>query len=79
MSEGPFTYVSLSEEETWRNADMGEAWDKAEAGEPLYVLLRERIRKAEGAVLEKLRPEIEAYFNEGNAAGGGLSLLVGDD
>ena len=79
MSEGPFTYVPLSEEETWRANDMGDAWDRAEAGDPLYVLLRERIRKAEATVAAELRPVFEAYFARGSATGGGLSLLVGEE
>lgn len=76
MSEGPFTYVKLSEEETWRNANMGDAWDKAEAAEPMYVLLRERLRKADGEFVEAVRPQFEALFSEGNAVSGGLGDLI---
>ena len=76
MSEGPFAYVRPTEEETWRAHDMGDAWDRAEAGEPMFVLLRERLRKAEANVIEQLRPQWEAMFNEGNVDPSGLASLL---
>jgi len=46
MTEEEWTPL-WTEEERWRLAGNGDAWDAAERGDPIACLLRERIRAAE--------------------------------
>jgi hypothetical protein len=76
-----YEWVPLTEEETWRNAGMGDMWERAEAGDPIARLLRERIRKAEVAMapfIAEERAKLEKLCLEGTAGAGGLALLLKD-
>ncbi len=42
-----------TEEERWRLAGNGDAWDAAERGDKIAILLRERIRAAENQLAEQ--------------------------
>lgn len=60
-----YEYAPLTEEELYRAFGLGELWDGAEAGIRMYVLLRERLRAAEAAVLKKVGHEFERSLIDG--------------
>jgi hypothetical protein len=77
-----YDWKPLTEEAAWRNAGMGDVWDKAESGDKLAQLLRERVRAAEKAMepaIAAAKAEMERAWFENPSHPSGLSLLTGDE
>lgn len=77
--EPRYEWKSWSERDVYAMCGMVDLWDRAEAGEVLPALIRNRLRIAEELMRPRLQEIAQEIFATGTPGAGGLALLVGDE